>query len=800
MMNSSEIIDSGSLTGDNSYFIFSELVDYQKEGNVLFLRLTEGSIALEFLTSDILRVVMAKGDNQVDFSSTPAVVDHTLNYNNFSILDRTELLEVKTESLKILINKKKFSLSFYDLEDKLIHQDHNDHALGWSGDQVRAWKKLEEQERFYGLGEKTGYLDKRGRKYTMWNTDTFNPHVPSTDPLYQSIPFLIGFNQGRSYGIYFDNSYQTYFDLGLNSKEYYSFWSEGGKLDYYFINGSNIKEIIKSYTDLTGRMPLPPKWSLGYHQSRYSYHPEAEVREIAQKFREKEIPCDVIHLDIHYMDEYKVFTWDEKEFPQPKQMLSDLSEDGFKVVTIIDPGVKKDPRYKLYQEGIKHDYFCKYLDGEYYIAKVWPGECSFPDFTKVEVRRWWGDQHHLLLDQGVKGIWNDMNEPGIFSKTSTMDLEVVHDNDGDMGTHRRFHNLYGLLEGQATYEGLKRYNSEKRPFVLTRAGFSGIQRYSAVWTGDNRSFWIHLELAIPMLMNMGLSGITFCGTDVGGFADNSDGELLTRWIQLGLFMPFLRNHCAINNINQEPWSFGKEYEEIIRKYIKLRYRFLTHLYNLFYRAHQSGLPVMRPLVLEYPEDEKTYNLSDQFMVGDSVLVAPVYQPDRSERMVYLPKGEWQDFWTGQSYQGQKYIIAKAPLDTIPIFIKAGAILPLSPVMNYVGEEKIEELELNIYLSGDVKEGSYRLYEDDGSSFAYQQGGYNIREFSYLYYTDRLEFNIDSLADDYQLEYSSYLIKFRNLDLEPSVVMIDGVKSDQWQYNNGNLELKVEIEASKIELK
>ncbi|TDX52110.1 glycoside hydrolase family 31 protein [Orenia marismortui] len=799
-MNSSEIIDRESFDQNNNYFILSEYLGHHKEENKLVLRLVEGRIILEFLSSDIVRVVMSKRDNQVDLSSTPAIIKHDLSYNNFTIEDKAEKLELRTDSLKILINKTKFFLSFYDLEGNLIHQDYSDHSLGWSGDEVRAWKELGAKERFYGLGEKTGYLDKRGRKYTMWNTDTFNPHVPSTDPLYQSIPFLIGFNQGRNYGIYFDNSYKTHFDLGLNSEKYYSFWSEGGKLDYYFINGTGIKDIIKNYTDLTGRMPLPPKWSLGYHQSRYSYHPEEEVKEIAKQFRKKDIPCDVIHLDIHYMDKYKVFTWDEQKFPQPKQMLNDLAEDGFKVVTIIDPGVKKDPRYDLYQEGIKGDYFCKYLDGEYYIGKVWPGECLLPDFTKAEVRRWWGDKHQLLLDKGVKGIWNDMNEPAIFNDSSTMDIEVVHDNDGDLGTHRRFHNLYGLLEGQATYEGLKRYNPNERPFVLTRAGFSGIQRYSAVWTGDNRSFWIHLEMAIPMLMNMGLSGISFCGTDVGGFSDNSDGELLTRWTQLGMFMPFFRNHCAINNINQEPWAFGEDYEKVIRKYIKLRYRFLLHLYNLFYESYQSGLPVMRPLILEYPDDEQTYNLSDQFMVGDSILVAPVYQPDRSERMVYLPEGEWYDFWTGNSYDGGKNIIAKAPLETMPIFIKAGSILPLAPSMNYVDEEQIEELELNIYLSTDVREDNYRLYEDDGISFAYQQGKYNVRDFSYLYEGGKLEFRIYNLIDNHQLDYNNYLIKFKNLALEPNVVMIDGIKSDDWEYNNCDLKISVGVNVSKIEIR
>lgn len=788
-MNSEEIMNPSQKEENKNYFIVGKIINYKVEGNCLYLVFGKTEIALVFLNADIIRIVMDKSENP-DLQSSAAVIDHKLKCENFSVEEREDMLVVKTQALKIIINKNRFALRFYDLEDRLIHSDYSQQALGWNKDEIRAWKRVENGERFYGLGEKTGFLDKRGKKYTMWNTDTFEPHVYSTDPMYKSIPFFVGFNNGCTYGIYFDNTYKSHFDFDTKDKDYFSFWAEGGKMDYYFINGPEIKKVITRYTQLTGRPSLPPKWALGYHQSRYSYETEEEVMEIAQKFREQDIPCDAIHLDIHYMDGFRVFTWDENRFKNPGKMISSLENHGFKLVNIVDPGVKRDPEYEVYQEGVKKDYFCKYLKGDIYIGEVWPGEAVFPDFTQQKVRKWWGDLHKEFLAQGIKGIWNDMNEPADFNETSTMDEKVIHNNDGDFGTHRRFHNIYGLLENKATYKAMKNQTGE-RPFILTRAAFAGIQRYAAVWTGDNRSFWEHLKLSMPMLMNLGMSGICFAGTDVGGFADDVNAELLVRWTQLGAFMPFFRNHCAINKFRQEPWVFGEKYKKIIKNYIQLRYKFITHIYNLFYRASQTGLPVMRPLVLEYPEDNNTYNLYDQFMIGKNILVAPVYQPDRDRRMVYLPEGDWFEFFSGEKYEGNSYIIADASLDTLPLYIKGGSIIPLNSVYNYI-EEEPEELEINIYLSEKVDNGEYVFYEDDGLTFAYKEGEYNLIRFYYQIVEKEICFKVEKKYKGCTSSYTRYILKLKNVKEEPEYLSVNGQKIKKWEYKPKEDELKVII--------
>ncbi|MFW5992391.1 MAG: TIM-barrel domain-containing protein, partial [Halanaerobiaceae bacterium] len=473
--------------------------------------------------------------------------------------------------------------------------------------------------------------------------------------------------------------------------------------------------------------------------------------------------------------------WDEDRFPDPESLMSDLAEQGFKIVTIVDPGVKKDAEYEVYKEGVLKDYFIKYLDGNLVIEPVWPGDSAFPDFTVKEVREWWGDLHRKFIDMGVSGIWNDMNEPAVFSNENKTlsDPEIIHDNEGDIDTHRRFHNVYGLLEGKSTYQALKKH-TESRPFVLTRAGFAGIQRYAAVWTGDNRSFWEHLQMAMPMLMNLGMSGVAFCGTDVGGFGDDSNGELLTRWTQMGTFMPFFRNHTSKGTAWQEPWAFGKKYETIIKKYIRLRYKFLIHIYNLIHEAVKTGVPVLRPVVLEFPEDETTYNLFDQFMVGEEILVAPVYQPDRDSRMVYLPQGQWYDYWSDTVYNGGKNIIAEAPLEKMPIFIKAGSIIPLVPAMNYTGEKGIDRLQLVIY-PGEKPDGYYQLYEDDGISFDYMQGKYSLKEFSYQKIGDKVELKINKIHQGYEAGYGSYEFKIKKEDLTFRNIKIDGEDIDDYDY-------------------
>ena len=797
MDNSQALLQGKSRDNSIDYHKLSDIINYEIKNNELRFEFEQTELAIRFLTADIFRVIMAVPGEEITYQNTEAIIDHNLYYNNFDLTEKDNQIIIKTKSLVLKIKKDKFLLKVFNKKGNLIHQDYRSYALGWKKQKLRAWKSFEKNESFYGLGEKTGWLDKKGRAYEMWNHDTFLPHVSDTDPLYQSIPFLISFNPENSYGIYFDNSYKTFFDLGSEGQPYYSFWAEGGELDYYFINGPSLKEVVSKYSKITGTMPLPPKWSLGYHQSRYSYYPQAEVEQLVKTFRDKEIPCDAFHFDIHYMDQYKIYTWDQERFPDPEAMISNLNKNGIKAVTIIDPGVKKDPEYKLYQEGIKNDYFCKYLDGGVFIDKVWPGKCAFPDFTQSEVRDWWAELQQEFTDIGVKGIWNDMNEPAVFNKTDTMDLKVIHQNDGDPGTHRRFHNLYGLLENKATFKGLRNSLGNERPFILSRAGFAGIQRYAAVWTGDNRSIWDNLKLAVPMLMNMGLSGISFCGTDVGGFTGNSSGQLLTRWTQLGAFVPFFRNHCEVRAISQEPWSFGEKYERIIKKYIELRYKFITHLYNLFYQASKTGIPVMRPLIMEFPQADECQNLSDQFMVGDSILLAPVYQPDKNKRMLYLPQGKWINYWTKEVYQGKKYIIVDAPLDTMPIFIKAGSIIPLNEKLNYIGEKEIETLELNVFLNENNTLGSYQLYDDDGISYDYQNEIYNITEFNYQYTDNQIIFNINNIKKNYQQEFKTYKFIFNNLNKSPQSISADGSKLSEFNYLDNQLQFKLPAVSSKI---
>nr|WP_276108306.1 glycoside hydrolase family 31 protein [Listeria costaricensis] len=570
-----------------------------------------------------------------------------------------------------------------------------------------------------GLGEKTGFLNKAGSIISMWNTDVYSPHNKDTVELYQSIPFFIADDpQAGKYGVFYDNSFRTEFDY-QSYQDRYTIMAEGGAVNLYVFLGDSLKEIVAGYTRLTGKTPLPPKWSLGYHQSRYSYTSEQEVERIAKTFKEKGIPLDCIFMDIHYMDDFRVFTFNPDTFAGGPALVKALKEQNIDVVPIVDPGVKKDVDYSVYQEGIKNRYFCEKLEGDVYYGEVWPGESAFPDFFQPEVQNWWGDLHQFYTDLGIRGIWNDMNEPSVFNESKTMDLDVVHRQPGRQITHKEGHNLYGLYMSKATFEGLKRLNENERPFSLTRAGYAGVQRYSAVWTGDNRSHWEHMEMSLPMIMNLGLSGVAFTGADVGGFSSECSKEMLIRWTQVGAFLPYFRNHCVQDSIYQEPWAFGAEAEAITKKFIELRYQFLPYLYTLFAEAAETGLPVVRPLYMEYEEERHFLNVSDQFMLGSSVMVAPILRPGQKERLVYLPKGEWYHFTTKERFVGTgEAIIVKAELDDMPIFVKAGTILPLgTKVMN---SKEAQKLCLEVYLGTDDKTCG-KVYLDDGHSYDYQKG-------------------------------------------------------------------------------
>lgn len=626
-------------------------------------------------------------------------------------------------------------------EEQLEQMRQEGHVVheGNAAYQFKVVKKLFGDEAIYGLGDKTGFLNKKGYDYMMWNSDNPDPHVenPAFKALYKSIPFFIVLREDCVYGIFMDNTYQSYFDMGFESSQYYSFGAAGGELDYYFIAGDTIADIITNYTYLTGRAPLPQMWTLGYHQSRWSYASADEVLEIAKDFRKYGIPCDAIHLDIDYMDEFKVFTSDSRTFPDLEELSKKLEEMGIKLVTIIDPGIKAEKGYHMYDEGLEKGYFAKDGEGKVYHNVVWPGDSVYPDFTSEKVRSWWGDQTELLTNQGIRGIWNDMNEPASFH--GPLPDDVVFSGDDKPRLHEEVHNVYGHLMAKATYEGLKEHDG-KRPFVITRACYSGSQKYSTAWTGDNQSLWAHLQMSIPQLLNLGMSGMPLVGTDIGGFGSNTTPELLSRWIEASCFAPLFRNHSAKYTKRQEPWRFGRETLDINRKYIALRYKYLPYLYDLCYEESKTGLPILRPLVMLYQDDKNTWECNDEYMVGSQMLVAPVTQQGAKARMVYLPEGVWVDYWTQERIVGKCFILKEAPLDICPIYIKAGSILPAYENLQSIEPEKIKALTLEYYPDTTKKttifrrkqqsqeESRYIHYQDNGVDFAYQNDEYNLYEF------------------------------------------------------------------------
>lgn len=581
-------------------------------------------------------------------------------------------------------------------------------------------KKLGKEDAVYGLGDKPGCLNRRGYVYVNWNTDNPAPHVDSFKSLYKSIPFFMVLGENYCYGIFADNTYKTTFDFGFESSEYYIVSHEKGFLDYYFFPGEKPSDVVKKYTGLTGTTPLFQRWIYGSHQSRWGYCSQDEILGIAEAFEKNEIPCDVIHMDIDYMDGYRVFTFDKERFPDTKALSETLADKGIKLISIIDPGVKKDEAYFMYREGMEMDAFAHDAQGAVYENAVWPGTSVFPDFSREDVRKWWGEKSKILLDHGIRGIWNDMNEPASFRGPLPDDVKFA------AGAHDAIHNIYGHLMAKATYEGLLEQDNGRRPFVLTRAAYAGSQKYCGGWTGDNHSIWAHLTLSLEQICNLSLCGMAMCGSDIGGFGSDVTPELLVRFYQAAVFAPFFRNHSAVGTRRQEPWLFDEKTRDAVRKTVRLRYRFIPYIYDLARECERTGEPIVRPLVYEYPHDKMVRNICDEYLLGKFVLVAPVTAPGKFAREVYLPEGEWYDYETNEKYTGGKYILADAPLDKVPVFIRAGAILPVAEGNIQSTEDITSENTRILTYPG---QGTFIHYEDDNETLAYREGSYNAMEYT-----------------------------------------------------------------------
>jgi len=683
-------------------------------------------------SSDIIRVRMNKQKLGDDFSY--AVISQPQK-TNANVTQNSQEIDITTDSLKAVIKKVPFSIAFYTPDGKVINEDEAGLQTSWVNESVTTYKKMQDGERFIGLGEKTGDLDRKGNGYTDWNTDAY-AYDEGRDPLYSSIPFYIGIHHNLNYGIFLDNTWQTDFNFGASNNRFSSFGARGGEMNYYFIYHTNLADIITSYTSLTGRMKMPPLWSLGYQQNRYSYYPETEVYRIAQTLREKKIPADGITLDIHYMDHYKVFTWDKNRFPDPKQMTDKLNSMGFKLTVIVDPGVKAEPGYSTYESGLKNNVFVKYPDSTNYTGEVWPGWCNFPDFTSEKGREWWGSEIKKYGDAGVSGLWNDMNEISTWGQK--MPDNVLFSYEGHIASHLEAHNIYGLNMAKASYEGAKKAFG-KRPFILTRSGYAGLQRYTAIWTGDNVAQNDHMLLGVRLLNSLGLSGVPFTGMDIGGFTGGASVPLYERWIQIGAFNPYFRSHTAVNTRSSEPWTYGEEALEIARNFISLRYKLMPYLYSTFYEATQDGLPVMRSLAINYTHDDNVYNTAfdNQYLFGSSFLVAPFAGGDAYGK-VYFPAGKWYDLYNDEVQTGGQSKILELSSHKLPVFVKESSIVPMQSLVQSTAEQPTDTLFVHIY-KGSIN-NTFVYYEDDGQSYDYENGAFYKRAINFNAAQSEITFN------------------------------------------------------------
>ena len=704
-------------------------------------------LEIKFLAPDLVRVSWGPGTLPVPYA-----------------IDKEDWPDVETEmseehagwflsSLKLsILVRPDGSLHFEDRNGKSLRNELPPVRQGSPAGPC-SWRHtaiLEPEERLYGLGEQAGRLDLRGRSYRMWNTDPGGSYGPGTDPLYAPIPVYLGLLRHGGYLVFYENYHPAQFrfpaptastgsagDLDCLAEAQF----EGGLLRYYFITGEPAR-VVERYTQLTGRPELPPLWSLGYHQSRWGYKSESDIRQVAAGFLEHDLPVSAIHLDIDYMDDYRVFTVDALRFPDLKRLSGEMEKQGIRLVTILDPAVKQDPDYFLYQEGINAGVFCAQPEGETFAGLVWPGWSVFPDFTNPKVRTWWGAYYPRLLDSGIAGIWHDMNEPASFAAWGQMTLPhcIRHDMEGQGGDHRQGHNLYALQMNRAGYEALRRHRPGRRPWIISRSGWAGQQRYAWNWTGDTESTWAALRMTIPSVLGMGLSGLPFVGPDIGGFSGSPDAELYLRSFQMSAFLPFFRTHSSIGTGRREPWVYGEPYTSILRKFLKLRYRLLPYLYTLARDASQTGHPLVRPLFWDDPQDTSLWAVEDAFLLGKSLLVAPILDQGTVSRQVTLPHGGWYNFWDDTPYHGLRDIVQGAALESIPLFVRSGSLLPM---------QAGSRLLLHLYAPQDQSDAVVsQIYSDAGDGY----GDWRLDRFSVLRDRENLRVSWE-VTGDYPFPYA-----------------------------------------------
>lgn len=699
------------------------------------------SFAIDVVAADVVRLKMSRGGVFDEAPTFAVCTDPLAEPVEFQVVQDGDACRVVTAALVVTLWLDPFRVDVHRSDGTPVIE-----AAADSGGRYWTYATLNDAftlrrrsgpgDAFYGLGEKGGRHNRSGRDFTMWNTDVLSPSetreftagkepgdprgdITSTDfdPFYVTVPFF--YHQqgsaGAMAGSFVDNGYRGTYEFSSPREHRISF--DGGQWTEYVFAGPAMPAILRRYTDLTGRTALPPVWALGFHQCRWFAYTQDGVEAIGQRHRDEAIPCDALWLDIEYMDGYRVFTWDTDRFPDAPGMLARLTEQGFRVITIIDPGVKVDPGYPVFDQGVEAGVFCTTEGGDVYIGQVWPGDTAFPDFVTDQARAWWGELNAAHVRSGLAGIWNDMNEPA----TGTISSRAMRFGGGRF-SHERYHNEYALLMAMGTTAGLLASMPDRRTFILSRAGFAGIQRYAANWMGDNFSRWDHLEVSISMGCGFGVSGQAFVGADIGGFRGNSGAELFLRWMQYGVLTPFCRNHSEIGSVDQYAWAFGDLVRDLVRDAVNLRYRLMPYIYTAFVAAAQTGEPVQRPLVLDFQDDPLVRDLDDQYLFGRDLLVAPVTEAGATSRQVYLPAGDWYAWHDDEVTAGPRSVVAATPWDRIPLYARGGAVIGMwtqAPPSTSGYHPRVVELHVFVPLT----DGTHvsRLAEDDGLTFAARDG-------------------------------------------------------------------------------
>jgi len=700
------------------FFILLSLVDaqtflggftgYTVTGKAITVRADPASVRFIFYKPDVLRVDFLPSLTTV-LDSSLVVIQDTVENVKVSMLESDSTFQLSSSAIRILCQKNPLRISFYNGSGQLLLAEPA--SGGLATNQAERWAvfSLTSDDHLYGTGERGTSLDKRGEAFDSYNTQ-IGGYTSPLPTMNINVPLLAS---TKGYALYFENSYRGRFDLGASDPTRFVYKAVGGELSYYLIATQGIPDQLEKYTWLTGRQPLPPRWALGFIQSKYGYHNETEARALVQSVRQKQIPCDAVVLDLYWFNQMGDIIWNPSAFPNPFQMMTDFLTQGIKTIVITEPYITS--RSINYPTASSSGYLGRNQQGQPYVLQNWWScgcDAGLLDLTNPEAQDWWWSKHPSFFGSQLAGIWTDLGEPERHPD------DMLH----YLGPTVKVHNIFNLLWAKKLFNGFAQLRPNQRIFNLTRSGYAGIQRYGVIpWSSDVGKAFGGLAVQLPMLLNMGMSGLAYHNSDIGGFCcGTTTPELYVRWMQYGTFCPITRAHGT--GQPTEPWGYGDQAESICRSFIQLRYRLLPYIYTMAYKNFTTGLPLARPLFFDYPGDENLFNESSSYLWGDAFLVSPVVQASQASKRIYLPQGVWIDYWTDSVFQGGQNLVVTTPLETMPLFVKAGSIIPMAPVMNYSDERPLDTLMLAMYpLLG--KESRFTLYEDDGKTLAYQSGSF-----------------------------------------------------------------------------